>query len=199
MKKIMFNDKYRLTAAVLNGTKTMTRRVIQVKTLEKCGNIGETALDYAPYKVGEVVAIAQSRSKIFEELKPKMGGWGDEDEKYLDIWQNTPSWNNKLFVAPEGCIHHFKITNIRVERLQDITEEDCLKEGVKRGNIGYYVDGLYVKDWEKESHQETEDGKCVKLFPTAREVFAALIDKVGKKGTWGSNPWVYVYSFEVVD
>lgn len=55
-KKIMFNDKYCLTQAVLAGTKTMTRRVLRDNV--PLGNWEETK-KHLPYKVGEVVAIAQ--------------------------------------------------------------------------------------------------------------------------------------------
>lgn len=52
MKKIMFNDKYLLTQAVLRGEKTQTRRIVKDGT--PLGNFEET-MKYAPYKVGEVV------------------------------------------------------------------------------------------------------------------------------------------------
>ena len=66
MKKIMFNDKYCLTLSVLNGTKTMTRRVLKEGT--PLGNWEET-VNHLPYKVGEVVAIAQSYNDINNELE----------------------------------------------------------------------------------------------------------------------------------
>lgn len=55
MKKILFNDKYCLTQAVLDGTKTMTRRLL--KDNVPLGNWEETA-KHLSYKVGEIVAIA---------------------------------------------------------------------------------------------------------------------------------------------
>ena len=61
MKKILFNDKFCLTQAVLGGSKTTTRRVL--KNNVPLGNWEETA-KHLPYKVGEVVAIAQSYKDI---------------------------------------------------------------------------------------------------------------------------------------
>ena len=72
------------------------------------------------------------------------------------------------------------------------------KEGVVGGIIGYYVPGIKCKDWSKESYVDTEDGRTWKLFPTPREAFASLIDKVSGRGTWDRNPWVVVYEFELV-
>ena len=68
MKKIMFSDKFCLTQAVLNGSKTMTRRVLRDNV--PLGNWEETA-KHLPYKVGEVVAIAQATKKFTLMLTSK--------------------------------------------------------------------------------------------------------------------------------
>ena len=92
-----------------------------------------------------------------------------------------------MFVKADFMPHRIRITNIRVERLQDISEEDCLKEGIWRDdNVGlegttYWYHGLVNSS-----------------FRTAKEAYAALIDKISGKGTWESNPWVFVYDFELV-
>ena len=233
MKKIMFNDRYGLTKAVLEGRKTMTRRIIppividwnrrgKVTLPESCFK-GETLfmdasaiLDrffeypapakYQPkFEVGEIVAVAQSYGAILDELEdPRnfscMEHWesksGDRG-KYAELAMYSPGGGNKMFVCADLMPHQIRFTNIRAERLQDITDEDCLKEGVDKGYLGYYINGLKTKDWEKESHVE-KDGKTYRLFPTPREAFAALIDKVSGKGTWESNPWVYAYEFELL-
>lgn len=187
MKKIMFNDKYGLTQAVLECRKTMTRRSIPKKLFEVIkqyahGNEEELRhrlLANSSYQVGEVVAIAQAYKDIYN------------DAYHIGLYGRTAGWTNKMYVAAYRMPHHIKITNIRVERLQDISDEDCLREGV-------YMDydehgGLYntpYYDYPNNKH----DG-----FDTPREAFAALIDKVSGKGTWESNPMVWVYEFELVD
>ena len=99
-------------------------------------------------------------------------------------------WGNKMFVKAEYMPHRIRITNIRAERLQDISEEDCLKEGIK-------FDFLYD---EKFPYFFTVQNKHKSRwnFRTAKEAFAALIDKTSGKGTWDKNPWVFVYEFELV-
>ena len=172
MKKIMFNDKFLLTQAVLNGTKTMTRRVIKKEI--PIGNWQETEKKLR-YKIGEVVAIAQCYLDI---KKPQFDKFG------YDVAGNT----NKMFVRADLMPHHIKITDARVERLQDITEEDCLKEGVihlKALGIGGYG---YI----------TADGECC-VCDTPRDAYAELINKICGKGTWERNPWVEAYTFERVD
>ena len=197
MKKIMFNDKYCLTQAVISGTKTMTRQLLKEGT--PLGAWKETR-KHLPYKVGEVVAIAQSYKSIADER--------DEAEAVLDLYkigdnlltmdEMGAGWNNKMFVKADLMPHHIRITDVKIEHLQDISDKECLREGVKRASIGFYAEGVKVKDWEKEAHRETASG-CLKLFPFPRPAFASLIDKISGKGTWESNPWVVAYSFELVD
>lgn len=193
MKKIMFNDKYCLTKAVLDGTKTMTRRVLKEGT--PLGNWEETT-KHLPYKVGDIVAIAQPYKDIIESLP--MYSDAILDKVGMPCKEYKAGWTNKMFVRADFMIHHIRITDVKIERLQDISDKECLREGVKRASIGFYAEGVKVKDWEKEAHRETASG-CLKLFPFPRQAFASLIDKVSGKGTWESNPWVVAYSFELVD
>lgn len=162
-KKIMFNDKYCLTQAVLAGYKTMTRRVLKGNTQK-----------HLPYKVGEIVAIAQRYKELYPNADFEMVGNGFMTE--------SAGWNNKMFVKANLMKKHIKITHIKVERLQDISEEDALKEGICELAFDYYLPNGYGKS-----------------FNRPREAFAYLIDMVSGKGTWESNPWVVAYSFELVD
>ena len=103
----------------------------------------------------------------------------------------SPGWTNKIFVRADLMPHHIRITNVRVERLQDISDSDIKTEGVDYVN-GYsesYFFGFGVK---------TDKG-WIKLGNTPREAYAALIDRISDKGTWESNPYVFVYDFELVD
>lgn len=69
MKKIMFNDRYGLTEAVLSGRKTMTRRIVPQSTIDKYALLEDpTIIDDARYNVGEVVAVAMSYKNIVEHL-----------------------------------------------------------------------------------------------------------------------------------
>lgn len=104
--------------------------------------------------------------------------------------KNSAGWNNKMFVKSYACKHHIKITNVKVERLQDISDEDCLKEGIIKGKCGsestHFMDVYYVP-------------KDKQPYCTPRDAFAVLIDKVSGKCTWESNPFVFCYEFVLVD
>lgn len=177
MKKISFNDKFGLTQAVLDGRKTITRRIVPFTYCED-------KIHLSRYKVGEVVAIAQSYETVYHE----------QGLETLDMlvsgWKYSKGWRNKLFVRADFMTHHIRITDINVERLQDISDEDCLKEGIYEdsGDDEFPPSIFYEFDGNKD------DG-----FDTPREAFAALIDKVSGKGTWESNPYVFVYVFELID
>lgn len=223
-KKIMFNDKYCLTQAVLEGRKTMTRRIVADKKLHywKCscpdmvivrvpesqklktdddntyfGIKDKISSEYycdtitSPYKVGEVVAIAQSYMDVdLFHRKGKNAAYLEYLDSILPELKLSPGWGNKMFTKAALMPHHIKITDIKVERLQDISDEDCLKEGIYKGRCGsadtHFMDAYYYKG-------------DIQPYCTPREAFAALIDKVSKKGTWESNPYVFVYEFELVD
>ena len=188
-KKIMFNDRYGLTQAVLEGRKTMTRRLVPEGT--PCGCWRET-VKRSRYQVGEVVAIAQSYKEVAQGGYPvdarydafRTANWGDGEDGAL---KSSAGWNNKMFVKSELMPHSIRITDVRVERLNDITPDDCLKEGIS------FIDKI------KAYYFDRSDRNQGFYYYTAKRAFAALIDKVSGKGVWDSNPYVFVYEFELVD
>lgn len=178
MKKIMFNDKFYLTQAVLNGNKTQTRRLL--KDNVSFDNWEET-LKHAPYQVGEIIAIAQPYKDIVDESAELNDIILDNRAKPEIEFQ--AGWNNKMFVKAAFMPYHIRITNVRIERLQDISNEDCLKEGIFKvwGTNVYGIVGKNLTSW---------------INP--KDVYAYLINKISGKGTWESNPFVWVYDFELL-
>lgn len=212
----MFNDKYRLTDAVLIGRKTQTRCILNPTMLferlntyegwtkesiadwkesckdrlykaegEELKEMLDYALEHSLYKVGENVAIAQRYIDL-----------ADNDEFYrlcgihgmpLECIKFEKGCKNKMFVKADLMPNRIRITDIRAERLQDICEDDCLAEGIwEAHNIG--LKG--VTYWYTSLANSP--------YRTAKEAYAALIDKISGKGTWESNPYVFVYEFELI-
>lgn len=205
MQKINFNDRYGLTQAVIEGRKTMTRRLIPDEffglTWDTRGNtlvyeneygdfIDVRLSKYTRYKVGEIVAVAQRYQDIFDYsncVNPY--AWEDDDK--------PSGWTNKMLTKAKLMPHQIRITGIKCERLQDISDEDCIKEGI-------FVNE-YVGNGKKCHHygfdgffDETAGWFARGWYNTPRKAFATLIDKVPGRGTWGLNPWVVVYEFELV-
>lgn len=192
----MFNDKYSLTQAVLEGRKTMTRRICkeQIRRSVFCESGFETIHGYKvkpKYEIGEVVAIAQSYSDVDQiHRKGKSAAYLEYLDSMLPELKLYPGWGNKMFVQTDIMPHHIKITGIKVERLQDISDEDCLKEGIIHAYTTNDGIRIYHTPNEKKGYLSTD---------VAQEAFAYLIDKVSGKGTWESNPYVFAYEFKLVD
>lgn len=208
MKKIMFNDRYGLTQAVVEGRKTMTRRIMNPQPkdctaahkvywpnvpmkmhVDNLGRIycevcGYGVIKYpkfglidslqTTYKLGEVVAIAQSYNSFYDDTYNPV------------LFPAGAGWNNKMFAKAELMPHQIRITRIKCERLQDISDADCLKEGI------WYlpkINKFYFEDVRREEGF---------YFDNPREAFAALIDKVSGRGTWDGNPWVEAHEFDLL-
>lgn len=219
MKKIMFNDRYGLTEAVLTGRKTMTRRIIgqdvelewarrgkvhipisgykhRMLWMDCTGFLPESGkFDYvAPQKYqpaydwDEEVAVAQSYQTILTEMMD--GNYLDDRYDAMRCYLGMPceeaGWTNKMFVRADLMPHRIRITNIKAERLQDISDEDCLREGLLAGEQDPKMYGFRLPKG------------TVISFMTPREAFAALIDRICGRGTWKSNPWMYAYEFELI-
>ena len=188
MKKIMFSDKHCLTQAVLAGTKTMTRRVLRDNV--PLGNWKET-VKHLPYKVGEVIAIAQPYKDIIERLPMYSDAILGVDG--IPRKEFKAGWTNKMFVRADLMPRHIEFTDVKAERLQDISDEDCLREGIR-----YYHSS--DKRWSNNSgygYHIPKNG--LHLFDTPYEAFAKLFERISGKGTWENNPLVVAYSFELVD
>lgn len=212
MKKIMFDNRFGLTEAVLEGRKTMTRRIIKTpRTIEGKDVYGFSVVKYPrtgvpievmaldadgaqinnilpKYKVGEVVAVAQSYREIMAYLADSFY------QPNHDYMKTSAGYNNKMFVRADLMPHQIRITDVRVEWLQDISDEDCLREGI-------YVSETFPKHGVPNGYSpncSNAPKEPKEWFRSPREAFEALIKKMYGKKTWEDNPWVFVYEFELV-
>ncbi len=202
MKKIMFNDRYGLTQAVLEGRKTQTRRIAFKRDIDPLiqGITSESLIAArSRYKLGETIAIAQKYDDLVKD-----------DEFYrlcgihgmpLECIKYEKGCTNKMFVRADLMPHHIRITRIRVERLQDISVKDCLAEGICHTDIKGALWGVAPIKGEGptgtcENHSVFGRGPW-HMYSSVRRAYAALIDRISGKGTWDSNPYVFVYDFEI--
>lgn len=214
----MFNDDYGLTQAVLEGRKTMTRRIATALNHPNITDISEWGVDnngnamllitydtgletavYPHFQIGDEVAVAQRYKDVIANSDESV--WQFLVEKGLmqsggaiDIRLCTcAGYDNKIFVAAGHMPHHIRITNIKAEHLQDISDEDCLREGILQSSdgIGYTFDG-----WKKRYRGGIFSQ--ILYASTPRAAFAALIDKISGRGTWERNPRVFAYEFELI-
>jgi len=187
-KGIMFTEA--IFNAVIEGRKTQTRRIVKPQPHDfyipnKLSIPRETSIDGAQgkssrkfkprYKLGEKVFIKEPYQYVGSPdagIKYKY----DNDSEINFIVGDL--WKNKLFMPAKYARYFIEITGVRCERLQDISDEDCLSEGIVKT-----IDMVLRFD---------------DIFNTPQQAYAALINKINGKGTWESNPYVWVYSFRLV-
>lgn len=210
----MFNDRFGLTEAVLSGRKTMTRRIIGQyieidwnrrgvvqlpvggfehdvlfmdvrQILPDAGRSDYSApKKYQPkYERGEIIAVAQS----YHELNKRGFIAPDWCEHSCE---DSVGYENKMFVRSDLMPHRIRITDIQLQRLNNISDEDCMREGITKGDF---------KDFPQQMYFPYKGCKDTEVMWTPQGAFSILIDKICGKGTWDSNPWVYAYTFELLD
>lgn len=190
MKGICFIEP--LFHATIDGGKTMTRRMIkhQPKILRHIfdnkgfynpgGKFNYLLLDnegntlFPKYKENEIIYLKEPYFPLTQGYDYKYG-------KLLHSEETDRKWKNKLFMPAKAARYFIKIINVRAEMLQDISEVDCAKEGIEFETA--YKIGLDLNKTPRADY---------------RAAYADLIDKINGKGTWKSNPWVWVYEYELL-
>lgn len=187
-----------MVQAILAGRKTMTRRVVKFpkdfdgREVYQNGTLGlkyskaDSTLwrIFCPYGeigdrlwVRETFFINRRKPNTISEIRymADTGGYYCEGGKMLqEYYEKKPS----IFMPRAASRITLEITNVRVERLQEITDEDIAREG--------------TSDWTLEESQHlTEDGKAV-----IRGHFHILWTTINGKGSWNANPWVWVIEFK---
>jgi hypothetical protein len=98
---------------------------------------------------------------------------------------------SSLFMPRKACRIKLEITDIRVERVQDISEEDAKAEGV----YFYGWDDYHQTDYKNYSY--SDKGMCDDWgVQTAKESYQTLWESINGKGSWGKNPFVWVIKFK---
>lgn len=197
MKPILFNTE--MVRAILEGKKTCTRRAVKPQW-EECPHCKYVHNEYiydklaenvycarcgfpmiperrAPYQVGDILYVRETWSewtggyvyKAWVEPFPQAGAFNEK-------------WRPAIHMPKEASRIWLKATDVRVERLQDITDDGAKAEGA---------------NWKNGKNVGVEE----KMRRTAVERFAEIWNSTIKKSDidgygWQANPWVWVISFE---
>lgn len=170
-----------MVRAILDGRKTQTRRICKDKR-------GPSLADDCPY--GEApnhmwVREAWAPCVVNEQLTLYRAGCDSINLQIHafngTIWKpsiHMPKWRSRITV---------QITDVRVQRLQEISEEDAIAEGVRafiEDGCGVYEDYIHGRGtW------------CM----SARGSFASLWESINGHGSWEKNPYVWTISFKRID
>lgn len=200
-RPILFSGE--MVRAILDGRKTMTRRVIDFNKIARKTGCTKGTLAYSntfkswavvdgngsadmclvncPYgQPGDRLWVRETfcdRKNNGEQIKPLYRADGqeyqDRDGRYF-----KPKWKPSIFMPRRYSRITLEITNVRVERLQDVSEEDAKREGANG-----------------EKYRGQGFDYCI-----FREAFRTLWDSINaKRGySWESNPWVWVVEFKQV-
>jgi len=177
LRPILFNTA--MVQAILEDRKTQTRRVLK-------GNV--QLFDYiaatdvpCPYgKVGDVLWVRETVSRF------SFGGCyaykADNDPE-----DKCTKWRPSIHMPFEACRLFVKITNIRVERLQDISESDAIHEGIGRFSKDNTVYKYGLDGWPWQEMQRK---------PSLG--FSILWKSINGSESWNANPWVWVIEFKQI-
>lgn len=189
VKPILFNTE--MVQAILDGRKTCTRRVIKLpknmsgRPVGKSGDIGFMYLGgikRPPYQQGDILYVRETWGHPISLNSDKQYVFRADKIAEIGFKNDSHIWHPSIHMPKEAARIWLKVTDVRVERLQDITEDGAKAEGAnwKNGkNVG----------WEE------------KMNRTAIERFAEIWNSTIKKSDidrygWDANPWVWVIEFE---
>ena len=212
MKGLIFTEP--MFYAVIEVRKTQTRRIInpQPDIIRSIANdlakhpgyeISEKTWTPAPafhflmsgskfldprYKVGESVYIKEPFHNPDDFLIYYKYGTSVE-------WNSKIKWKNPRMMAARQARFFIEITDVRCERVADISDEDCLMEGVKC--FEQPIEHRFVYCYDVVPSADNGHVKYVG-FNTPRDAYAALFDKINGKGSFERNPYVFVYEYKLI-
>lgn len=201
--------------ATINGTKNNTRRPLKLYSIRtRDGLLIENIFKYANMGLdGNCTAFFEASNgeyliSFIEESKYKVNEvvffqeefyeYTDSVDGYFLLYkadaklgtEHMLDWQASSEMTEEQSRIKIKITGIKVERLQDISKEDCIKEGISFG------DAVRCVGWEKD-YYNPDTLNWLKYTPAFKQY---IWDKLPYKPPydWDSNPYVFVYEFEVI-
>jgi hypothetical protein len=220
IKPILFNTE--MVRAILNGRKTVTRRIIKPHNVavakrnnyqqrdglwidfttdnpDNKGHIKDYSVSpcwssidyyinhYAPYQIDDILYVRETWMNPCEECtcidcNGCIYGAGYRYKVDYRIKDDIEKWRPSIHMPKEAARIWLKVTNVRVERLQDITDDQAKAEGAN------------CKDGKNIGIEE-------KMSRTAIDRFKEIWDSTIKKSDidrygWDANPWVWVIEFE---
>lgn len=187
-----------MVQAILEGRKTQTRRGVKFPKDFVGGNaifdnqpfglkyestdfLGCLKRLFPKWQIGDVLWVRETWTLSELNIKYRADGEFNQEDYELGV---VNKWKPSIFMPREAARIFLKVTNIRVERLQDITEEDAVNEGISFNSnsiqSGYGVSGSTV-------------------HVSAISAFKALWQKINGVESWDENPWLWVIEFETCE
>lgn len=140
-----------------------------------------------PIKIhkGDILWVRETWQTTWNENKKSWDTIYKADGGYWIDDDGIMKWKPSIYMPKKRARIFLEVTNVRVERLQDITEEDAIAEGIERVSIAPFV-------------HRFKNYLCNNKFIGPKESFKTLWMKINGIDSWKSNPWVWVYEFKQV-
>ena len=186
---ILFNTE--MVRAILEGRKTVTRRLIKAPVLSKVEppkkvtlkngvanfewNTPKTAGGFEikmPYQPGDILYVRETWYKGLNRILYK-ANYSENEKFYTNGKEIQIRWRPSIHMPKEAARIFLRVTNVRVERLQDVRYMDCIHEGIPYKQIEKYMISGFSKVWDATIKRSD-------------------LDRYG----WGANPYVFVIEFE---
>lgn len=191
MKPILFNTD--MVKAILDGRKSCTRRVVKPQPTARYG----TQCIKPPYQQGDILYVRETweRFECWNCDGDERGNCPKEPKKSVldkacgcymyratDEISGDAKWHPSIHMPKEAARIFLRVTNVRVERLRDITFEDALAEGMDK----------YIR-----LNGELDENSIITSFIGVwnSTIKKSDLDSYG----WNANPWVWVIEFERCD
>ena len=188
-----------MVRAILNGTKTQTRRAVKDRHIDAAppACFFQWLRERCPYgqpgdrlwvrETWQVVDGSERARRIVTDPSPSRG-WIEYAATVHPGHEPPPRWRPSIYMPRWASRILLEITAARVERLQDISGEDAVAEGIARDGDGY------------ERFHVDPDAPLGQSF-TRNPVLAyrGLWEKINGVGTWDANPLVWVIEFKRVE
>lgn len=207
-KPILFSTE--MVQAILEGRKTQTRRIIKPQPIFFGRNDERIAVEFRKnifefydvmrndpfsilfslkpkFQIGDILWVRETWQTTWNENKKSWDTIYKADGGYWIDDDGIMKWKPSIYMPKKRARIFLEVTNVRVERLRDISEEDAIAEG-----FGPVINDKYPAPGKFINHLNNHH-----MF-NAIDSFASMWVKLNGKGAWKSNPWVWVYEFKQV-
>jgi hypothetical protein len=166
----------------------------------------ERPILFSPPMVRAILAGSKSQTRRIVKPQPVFHGeWGTQGYEWKDkafthseflstIIRFSPYGQpgDRLIVAMEIPLITLEIADVRMERLQDISDSDSIAEGIER------IGGDYsCSPWR--NYRIGKSGEMQQHCSCPQRSYMTLWESINGPGSWGANPWVWVVEFRRID
>lgn len=201
-KPILFSTP--MVQAIIRGEKSQTRRIVKNKIALDWLETGFTQNFVAlpenglsKYKIGDILWVRETwqHTKVLN-LHPTDENYGFVYKADAQPWEDYEGWNWKpsIFMPKDACRIFLEVTEVRVERLNEITEADALAEGVER----WTEERMKSKPTHYKLYFHEKGSEC-SYTSCPNDSYETLWQKINGENSWSENPFVWVYTFKQVE